>query len=38
MRAMPRGSAIAVERIPMPTPMFITAEEAAGIDATPRTA
>ncbi len=29
-----RGRDIAVERIPMPTPMFYTAEEAAGIDQT----
>jgi agmatine deiminase len=29
-----QGRAITVERIPMPTPMFITAEEAAGIDQT----
>ncbi len=29
-----KGREIAVERIPMPTPMFYTAEEAAGIDQT----
>ena len=29
-----KGRALVVERIPMPTPMFITAEEAAGVDAT----
>jgi agmatine deiminase len=29
-----RGRPIVVERIPMPTPMFYTAEEAAGIDQT----
>jgi agmatine deiminase len=27
-----KGRAIAVERIPMPTPMFFASEEAAGID------
>ena len=29
-----KGRALVVERVPMPTPMFITAEEAAGVDAT----
>jgi agmatine deiminase len=29
-----KGREIVVERIPMPTPMFYTAEEAAGIDQT----
>jgi len=29
-----KGRALTVERIPMPSPMFITEEEAAGVDAT----
>ncbi len=29
-----KGRQLAVERMPMPTPMFYTAEEAAGVDAT----
>ena len=29
-----KGRALVVERMPMPTPMFITAQEAAGVDAT----
>jgi agmatine deiminase len=29
-----KGRALTVERIPMPTPMFITEDEAAGVDAT----
>jgi agmatine deiminase len=33
-----QGRAITVERIPMPTPIFYTAEEAAGIDRTHATA